>query len=44
VRWSSPPLALPFIPHGHLGWYKQYGITPLPLRTSLVGLLQPYYF
>src|ERR1700724_51177 len=39
VRWSPPPLALPFIPQGHLGCYKQYGITPLPLRTSLVGLL-----
>ena len=39
---SSTP-CLPFIPHGHLGCYKQYGITPLPIRTSLVGLLQPYY-
>ena len=44
VKWFPPPLALPFIAHDHLDWYNQYGITPLPLWTSLVGLLQPYYF
>ena len=45
MRWSPLPLALPFIAHFHLGWYKQYyGITLLSLRTNLVGLLQPYYF
>ena len=34
-------LALPFIAHFQLGSHKQYGITPLPLWTNLVGILQP---
>ena len=31
---SSTP-CLPFIPHGYLGCYKQYGITPLPNGPAL---------
>ena len=44
VRWSRPPLALPFITFFFLSLYNAYGISQLPLLTNLMGLFKSYSF
>ena len=45
VRWSHALLALPFIAFLlFIGSDNQYGITLIPLRTSMIALYHPYSF
>ena len=45
VKWCHALLALLFIAFLLVtGSYKQYGIILIPLRTSIVALLEPYSF
>ena len=45
VRWSHALLALPFISFLlFIGLDNQYGITLIPLRTSMTTLYHPYFF
>ena len=39
VRLSHVLFAFPFIALRFFGSYKQYGIAPVPLRTSIVALI-----
>ena len=45
VRWCHALLALPFIDFLlFIGSHKQYEITRIPLRTSMIVLFYPYFF
>ena len=45
MRWTHAPFNLPFIRFIlFIGIYKQYGITLIPLQTSIVALFYPYSF